>query len=501
MTMQYSATLPDYDRRLKDFMQSLEGEYFAPYVDYTGKDSNGQLKLGNPTIGWGFALNDPHVKTKTLDTLIKMVLGIDDGRSGLSSNAAIREAYYYNELKKVLNRSYLSDPTSNHTGLSTQQLQVDLDALMLQREQEIIGANSGYYVASDKVLIGSPKRHFEFTSQLEVEQVFDSIKKSFEDTLNGLLPNIPNSNERVALFSMAYQGTLTGTMKNALVSAFNLPNSKDAHAEAWYAIRYLRGKEAWRCYMESAMFGLYEDSGHVGVDDARAVYQMLSRYQMRIESYDTRNSGDILNANQKIKNAGMESIYHVETLVEALNSARDAIFADLQAKYPEALSGFSNTDFLSTDIQYGDAGDNYLDGRTYTETQQEKSVNNILIGDGGKDTLKGGAGDDVLDGGTGDDLLDGGTGDDILIGGEGDDTYIWNAGDHDRIIDSDSKGKILFKGKDGTITEIALAGAFLKAQQSGNAYNYTLPDGSIAILSHNSPWKITMPDGSTRRAQ
>jgi hypothetical protein len=43
--------LSDYDRRLKDFIKSLEGESLDIYVDYTGKDKNGNLLRGNPTIG------------------------------------------------------------------------------------------------------------------------------------------------------------------------------------------------------------------------------------------------------------------------------------------------------------------------------------------------------------------------------------------------------------------------------------------------------------------
>mgnify|MGYP006879919269 CR=1 FL=1 len=37
----------DYDRRLKDFMRSVEGERLLPYVDFTRTGMR-----ANPTIGW-----------------------------------------------------------------------------------------------------------------------------------------------------------------------------------------------------------------------------------------------------------------------------------------------------------------------------------------------------------------------------------------------------------------------------------------------------------------
>jgi Ca2+-binding RTX toxin-like protein len=61
------------------------------------------------------------------------------------------------------------------------------------------------------------------------------------------------------------------------------------------------------------------------------------------------------------------------------------------------------------------------------------TLNNIIVGNYDKDTLRGEAGndqisgqdgDDVLDGGAGNDTLDGGTGDDTMTGGAGNDTYI-----------------------------------------------------------------------------
>ncbi|MCB5184520.1 hypothetical protein LG201_04815 [Methylobacillus gramineus] len=144
-----------------------------------------------------------------------------------------------------------------------------------------------------------------------------------------------------------------------------------------------------------------------------------------------------------------------------------------------------------------------LDYKWYVKTSDgviEANVTNhqavFMLGGSTADMLVGGGGNDVLYGGAGNDVLNGGLGNDTLIGGEGVDTYIFNSGDHDTIIDSDRKGWIKYRGLDGSVQYITLAGAFIAATQQGNQWQFTLPSGGVATLSHNSPWKITMPDGS-----
>ena len=59
-----------------------------------------------------------------------------------------------------------------------------------------------------------------------------------------------------------------------------------------------------------------------------------------------------------------------------------------------------------------------------TFTGTNATVNLLLQGNSGNDTLLGGAGIDALNGSSGSDLLNGGAGADILVGGTGDDTYV-----------------------------------------------------------------------------
>ena len=98
---------------------------------------------------------------------------------------------------------------------------------------------------------------------------------------------------------------------------------------------------------------------------------------------------------------------------------------------------------------YGDSGDNEIDGN---------SADNIMYGLEGADTLRGQQGDDWLFGGEGDDRLEGGEGADVLIGGEGSDTLIGGAGD-DMLIGGEG---------DDTLTGGAGADTFVFGEDSGN---------------------------------
>jgi hypothetical protein len=61
------STQENYDIRLKAFMVSVEGEKLPVYLD---------IKK-NPTIGWGFALNTPHLNETVLEYFIHTVLRVN----------------------------------------------------------------------------------------------------------------------------------------------------------------------------------------------------------------------------------------------------------------------------------------------------------------------------------------------------------------------------------------------------------------------------------------
>ncbi|MEW6406988.1 MAG: hypothetical protein AB1649_34860, partial [Chloroflexota bacterium] len=138
-------------------------------------------------------------------------------------------------------------------------------------------------------------------------------------------------------------------------------------------------------------------------------------------------------------------------------------------------------------------------GGTGGDTLTGGSKADLLIGGEGSDTLTGGGDADYLFGRQGQDTLIGGQGNDTLIGGKGFDTYIWNSGDgNDTIIEEeDDDGKIhgIIKINNGAGLELTAGGGFIR-EGTSNIWNMTTSDGSVFTLTHNSPWKLVLADGS-----
>lgn len=155
MTMNYSPTLGAtiYLQRLQDFIKTVEGEELPVYADASG---------GNPTIGWGFALNRYGVDVGIAD-ILNRVLGIDPNRSGLSVTAKASETAFENSLIAILNQSWAPDNTIHHTGSSTTALRAALNAQIDQRAVDIAAHNNGY-TATDQAAIGTPVTSFAYVS-------------------------------------------------------------------------------------------------------------------------------------------------------------------------------------------------------------------------------------------------------------------------------------------------------------------------------------------------
>jgi Ca2+-binding RTX toxin-like protein len=77
-------------------------------------------------------------------------------------------------------------------------------------------------------------------------------------------------------------------------------------------------------------------------------------------------------------------------------------------------------------VVYGGLGDDTITGSAGNDLLYGGEGNDFLGGDNGDDVLYGGPGSDVLDGDAGDDTLDGGTGADTLMGGSGFDTVSYH---------------------------------------------------------------------------
>ena len=119
----------------------------------------------------------------------------------------------------------------------------------------------------------------------------------------------------------------------------------------------------------------------------------------------------------------------------------------------------------TSDVIFGGAGDDTLDGGDGNDTLLGEGDNDLLHGDGGNDSLIGGDGNDTLQGGTGDDYLTGDAGNDVLQGGDGNDTLFGGLG-NDSL--SGDAGNDSLDGGDGTDALYGGAGADTLAGGAGN---------------------------------
>jgi Ca2+-binding RTX toxin-like protein len=116
-------------------------------------------------------------------------------------------------------------------------------------------------------------------------------------------------------------------------------------------------------------------------------------------------------------------------------SGLDGIYG---SAFDDVLYGFDGQGFVDdvyTNIFYGGAGNDYMDGR---------GGDDILYGGADNDTVLGGAGNDLLFGDEGNDLLYGGTGVDTLYGGVGEDTLYGGAGND--LLFGDEGNDLLYGG-------------------------------------------------------
>lgn len=305
------------------------------------------------------------------------------------------------------------------------------------------------------------------------------------------------SDELIALSSLQFNG-LYGS---GLQAALNLPDPAEARAEAWYQIRYVHDNQLQkRRFVEATVFGLDDGNGSVSETEALAIYRVYTRHGREVNlsatdmiAYDKKYAGEITEANKDLNAAGFGT-YVVKTLKDELKPA-----ADILIQQYVVGPGYGAIDsFDPLNIQVASDNTPVLVGEdTTTRTNHDAD---LLIGrDVGNDYLYGQGGNDLLIGLSGNDTLVGGKGDDVLVGGKGNDTYVWHAGDgNDRIIEEkDADGKIhgLIKIDNGLGQDLMAVGIFERVGET-NVWNKTMDDGSVITLTHNSPWKLVLADGS-----
>ncbi len=446
----------DFNTALFNFLKTPGIEAYVPFVY---NDSR-----GIPTLGVGYALLDNPTGTlwKPIDlTLLQNTAGLTDAQKNTLEGKLKDAAKEMNGVQGATNPFpdwYAGIPNSENI------------------------LNWTISVATAQLLFNAI-----------LPDYLNRVKNWLGDTLYS---SLLGSKELLALASLAYNGFLntSDNVQDALL--------RGDRADAWYEIRYgypsVDNKA--RKFAEAAIFGLYNNAGQPpNEEEAKSVYLMFTEHRIDMLNYETANQTGLNNAKTILansNNAGLGST--VKILKDELKSAADVVIKE----YVKDEYGVVDKDFNPLNIQVTSNSNPAIYGED-TATRTGSNADLLIGRDGagilGDDYLSGGDGNDTLIGGTGNDTLIGGKGNDTLIGGKGLDTYIWNAGDgNDRIIEereANGKESGIIKINNGPGQDLYAAGGFIR-QGTDNIWKMTMPDGSIITLTHNSPWKLVLANGS-----
>lgn len=236
------------------------------------------------------------------------------------------------------------------------------------------------------------KGAFTFANEQEVKDAFVDIAPKFETRVTTQVAGVPESTERLVLFSLEYNGLLakSPTLKKAIVAG-----DRD---EAWYQIRYVSNGDnlagiAKRRYYESEKFGLYNDPAKVTDDEAKGVLEMYTTNKKKILAYD------------KKWDAQLEADYnkgYAQDLDESLHAAKEKLKTSLNLP----KHNVDEYEYL--------VGDKDINGDT-EGANEPHNKQDVIIGGDKANALTGGEGNDILFGGKGNDALNGGAGEDTAV--------------------------------------------------------------------------------------
>ena len=356
-------------------------------------------------------------------------------------------------------------------------------------------------------------------SRTEAQALLKQTYPKYEQPATAL--GMPLSAERAAFVSLTYNRGETRV--NGMTEFAAALNGSD-RAEAWYQLRYnalgttttiFRAGVAKRRFVEAEIFRLYDNQASSTESEARQAFAMLTNHRGSILAYEATYGippdGSTATRNmiaEALLDANLASIVQPQSLFDALIPARDTFITWLNTQLP--VERQIDASILNpAAIYYNGNTTPGVIGRLDASSDDGKGTaleHNVMVGNGGADILIGGAGDDVLvgqagsdvlEGGAGvdelfggadNDILNGGTGDDILYGGAGEDLYIWNTGDgNDTIVDDDG-GRLIVNG-----VGYGFGGGTMTKVEGQNVWED--PTGNVK-LTHNSPWRIELSDGS-----
>ena len=195
-----------YNQQRFDRIHQLEGTNGGrPYRDTTG----------NPSVGIGFNLRG----STAVRDLVFQEMRIDPADSGLSAAQQAAESDYLDQLKSATAVTYAS----------TSAVQSALDGIMSARAADPIFAGITRITSLTTFIMTDP----------QMLAVFPTAAQEAESKVDAWLSGIAQSNERIALVSLAYNNLIGvnpgGTFKSPSLRQAIIDDNR---AEAWYEIRY-----------------------------------------------------------------------------------------------------------------------------------------------------------------------------------------------------------------------------------------------------------------------
>ena len=360
----------------------------------------------------------------------------------------------------------------------------------------------------------------------EARSLLENVSLSRYETHADRL-NLPNSDERAVVTSLTYNRG-DGRMQTHM-TGFNDAIADGDRAETWYQVRYnARGTNndpdvelglRARRNMEAQIFGLYNDPQNVTSDEARSVYRMFQLHGDNIQQSErdwgvdfdgVRSPADhnaVAQANRNWPDL-VNEYGQVPTIAAALEPARQKLLADLRQEHPDLADRLHDQDFATTAIHLdpgrelntgprlrsdqrnnpaGDVDPDHaatIDSKRMTRGTNPREIdsNDLLIGEGGDDTLRAHRGDDILIGGAGRDRMEGGVGQDTYVVGNG-----------DTIRDSDGHGQLRWNHAPLTGGVRADGDPANTYRSADGEYTYTL-DGSALNIANRQGETVRVED-------
>jgi GH24 family phage-related lysozyme (muramidase) len=370
----------DYNDERFALLKLLEGSTTKPYID----------GVGDATIGIGFNL------VYNLEPVLRTIIGDKNWNDTL-----------FDLLQDVVDKTY----TPGQSGA----LITALNAVM---------KNWHDHIDSDVPAT------FAFKNDAQIAKALDAMDDYYDGRIDSWVAGIPDSSERAALFSLAWNApSMLGPKLQAAIESGD-------RAEAWYEIRYnslssslpdsVKDGIANRRYVEADMFSLFHNEAKATYAEAVDAGRMLAGHHDTLLAYEA--------AYDPLTAAVVKGVDTIGSIGTELQPAITAVLHKYQLALDHPLEELLATGSGMADL----AGDG-------TGHDSVANDDDLLLGDKISNHLSGDAGGDVLIGLRGADTLAGGAGADLFVFTTAKDSSI--SGKGDLIVDFDTGDQLSFSGK------------------------------------------------------